>query len=257
MSELQKRAMTALFLLLFVVGWFVWLPTPWFEVVLAAIGVLACWELIRLMKLPLPVTYLITSMPIWWYLASGISLSISLLMLVIWFALYVLGSRISPIPFERFAGLVWMAGWLMMTVWVVGNTHGTASGRALLVAVCFGVWTSDIAAYFAGKRWGRHKLCPAISPGKSLQGLVAGLLFGMTVMSGLLLQAGYELSTTLVLSATAILAGVLGDLSESAVKRMMGAKDSGTILPGHGGLLDRVDALLMALPATWIAWSLV
>ncbi|HXH72209.1 MAG TPA: phosphatidate cytidylyltransferase [Mariprofundaceae bacterium] len=257
MGELGKRIVTAVILLALVVGWFVWLPTPWFEWVLAAIGVLATWELLRLMKLPLPLAYLAVSMPIWWYLATGISLSVTLLMLVIWFGIYAWASRAGAIPFERFAGLVWMAGWLVMTVWVVGNSHGTESGRALLVAVCFGVWSSDIAAYFAGRLWGRHKLCPAISPGKSLEGLAAGLLVGVAVMAGLLLQAGYAPVVAAALSVTAVVAGVLGDLSESALKRMQGAKDSGSLLPGHGGILDRIDAIIMALPAAWIAWSML
>jgi len=257
MGELQKRIITAVLLLVAVVGWFVWTPAPWFEVGLAAIGVLACWELLRLMKLPLSLAYLVLSMPVWWLLATGLSLAVSLLLLVCWFAVYVWASRTGAIPFERFIGLVWMGMWLALTVWVVGNSHGTESGRALLVATCFGVWTSDIAAYFAGRKWGRQKLCAAISPGKSLQGLAAGLLFGVLVMAALLLQAGYGMAVSLVLSLIAVLAGVLGDLSESALKRMMGAKDSGNLLPGHGGILDRIDALLMAIPAAWIAWSLL
>lgn len=257
MGELGKRVVTAIVLLALVVGWFVWLPSPWFELVLAAIGVLAAWELIRLMKLPLSLAYLVVSMPVWWYLATGLSLSVSLLMFVIWFGIYAWASRAGAIPFERLAGLAWMASWLIMTIWVVGNTHGTESGRALLVAVCFGVWTSDIAAYFAGKRWGRHKLCPAISPGKSLEGLAAGVLVGTVVMSAWLLQAGFAPVVAAVLSLTAVVAGVLGDLSESALKRMLGAKDSGNLLPGHGGILDRVDAIVMALPAAWIAWSML
>jgi len=257
MGELQKRIITAILLLAAVVGWFVWSPAPWFEVGLAAIGVLACWELLRLMKLPLLLAYLVISMPVWWLLATGLSLAASLLLVAGWFSIYVWASRAGAIPFERFIGLIWMGMWLALTVWVVGNSHGTESGRALLVAICFGVWASDIAAYFAGKRWGRHKLCATISPGKSLQGLAAGLLSGTPVMTALLLQSGYEWTVALILSLTAIVSGVLGDLSESALKRMMGAKDSGNLLPGHGGILDRIDALLMAIPATWIVWSLL
>ena len=115
----------------------------------------------------------------------------------------------------------------------------------------------DSAAYFAGKAIGKNKLCPAISPGKSVQGALGGLLFGVPVAVAIWLY--WDVMTVfagIMLAILTVVAGMLGDLSESAVKRMVGAKDSGRILPGHGGILDRIDAIIMAVPLAWLVWSM-
>ena len=134
-------------------------------------------------------------------------------------------------------------------------------GFVLLLSVLAIVWIADIAAYFAGRRWGRRKLAPAISPGKTWAGVggaVAGVL-AAAVLSALLWPE-LKLFSTLMLqrlgtaAALAILAAlvalsIVGDLFESLLKRQVDAKDSGRLLPGHGGVLDRVDALIAVLPA--------
>jgi phosphatidate cytidylyltransferase len=129
----------------------------------------------------------------------------------------------------------------------------------LLLAVMAVVWISDIAAYFAGHRFGRRKLAPAISPGKTWEG-VYGALAAVTVYAiGWLATAGGSLPMPLRQAALGELwfvllllglaaAGIVGDLLESQMKRQAGVKDSGTVLPGHGGVLDRIDALLPVLP---------
>ncbi|MBO0359509.1 phosphatidate cytidylyltransferase [Hymenobacter sp. BT186] len=111
------------------------------------------------------------------------------------------------------------------------------------------VWSSDIGAYAAGKTFGKHKLAPKISPGKTWEGAIGGFL--LTLAMGWAL--GYllpELSVTyrLVVAAVVAVFGPLGDLAESMLKRSVGVKDSGRIMPGHGGLLDRFDAFLFILP---------
>ncbi|MBI5447644.1 MAG: phosphatidate cytidylyltransferase [Gammaproteobacteria bacterium] len=113
------------------------------------------------------------------------------------------------------------------------------------------VWASDSCAYFVGRRWGKHPLAPGISPKKTIEGLVGALLASLSVgiVSGFLLK----LSPTmlLALSFLSLLTGgicVVGDLYESMIKRIYKVKDSGTLLPGHGGLLDRIDGLLAATP---------
>ncbi len=135
----------------------------------------------------------------------------------------------------------------------------------LLFAVMAVVWISDIAAYFTGRRFGRRKLAPSISPGKTWEG-VYGALAGVTVYAtcwlaaaggsrpGLWQQTALgELGFVLLLLGLAA-AGIEGDLLESQMKRQAGVKDSGSVLPGHGGVLDRIDALLPVLPMAALAF---
>ena len=135
----------------------------------------------------------------------------------------------------------------------------------LLLAVAALVWVADIAAYFAGKAFGRHKLAPAVSPGKTWEG-VAGALAGVALYGVLLSWIAREQSTPLsavfestlglpVVLAMLLLAAlsVVGDLLESWMKRGAGVKDSGALLPGHGGVLDRIDALTSTLPIAALA----
>lgn len=113
------------------------------------------------------------------------------------------------------------------------------------------VWCADSGAYFVGRKLGKHKLAPNVSPNKSIEGLVGGLLTSAVVGVGVgiaLNLDGLSLLAFLALSGLTVLASVLGDLFESMLKRRAGIKDSGTILPGHGGVLDRIDSLLSATP---------
>ena len=179
----------------------------------------------------------------------------------------------------------WLGGLLLMLVLLVlrevllwpGNSHpfvnigATITGllyvslpMALLSLIAFGsghfepgrvfcliffVWAADTGAYFAGKNFGKHKLAPRISPGKTWEGWAGGA--ALTLLVGW--AAGYflpdiPLSHRLVAAGVVAVFGPLGDLAESMLKRSAGVKDSGTFLPGHGGLLDRFDAFLLVLP---------
>lgn len=124
-------------------------------------------------------------------------------------------------------------------------------GPSMLMYLLVLVWTVDIGAYFAGKNFGKHKLIPVISPNKTVEGLVGGLSFSVVCAIFGAYFLGFHGSKVilfcLVTIATAIFS-VVGDLFESLLKRQAGIKDSGSIFPGHGGVLDRVDSLLSALP---------
>jgi phosphatidate cytidylyltransferase len=119
---------------------------------------------------------------------------------------------------------------------------------ALVVAAC---WSSDTAAYFVGRAAGRHKLWPRISPGKTIEGAAGGLVAAVALTAILGNWLGLPLAHSLVLGAILGLVGQLGDLFESSLKRRAGAKDSGALLPGHGGVLDRFDSLLFCAPAAY------
>jgi phosphatidate cytidylyltransferase len=119
------------------------------------------------------------------------------------------------------------------------------------------VWGADTGAYFAGRAFGKHKLAPAVSPGKTVEGLAGGLALTGALMVGVGLNRGLSGSHFLAflgLSFLTVLASVLGDLLESMAKRQAGVKDSGSIFPGHGGALDRIDSLTAAAPVFMLGW---
>jgi phosphatidate cytidylyltransferase len=195
------------------------------------------------------------------------------------FALALLGAQIG--------GVAWMAGGLLLTflfsflffsmsherpsattsfgVTVLGSIWvGTGLAFLLLlrdipdhgfwavIAVLFTVFASDTAAFFIGRTLGRHRMAPVISPGKTWEGLLAGVIAGMLAAFLVLYKDRDEFLSvpeTLALGAAVVVASVCGDLFESAVKRDLSVKDSGRLLGGHGGMLDRLDALLFA----WVA----
>jgi phosphatidate cytidylyltransferase len=141
------------------------------------------------------------------------------------------------------------------------------NGPSLVAFLLCVVWAGDIAALYIGRRWGRHKLAPTISPNKSWEGALGSVAGGLLVTGFLLglehlLKARFDSAWLsypediwywLRLSVVVNVAAQVGDLVESALKRSAGVKDSGTLLPGHGGVLDRIDALLLAAPVLWYA----
>lgn len=119
----------------------------------------------------------------------------------------------------------------------------------LFVLLC--VWATDVGAYFLGIRFGKHKLAPVISPNKSIEGSIGGMLASI-IVAIIYLQfynpINFSISAAIVLAILISIVGQLGDLTESAYKRYFGVKDSGKILPGHGGILDRFDSMLFVMP---------
>lgn len=159
----------------------------------------------------------------------------------------------------------WALGLLALGSAWLAVAHARAVGVNFLLSVMALVWMADVAAYFGGRTWGRRKLAPSISPGKSWEGVWTGMLGVLALAVGwIALDArfgfdGPSLYTRLwqtlgglgLVATLLLLSGlsVMGDLVESLVKRAAGAKDSSRLLPGHGGVLDRVDALLPVMPA--------
>ncbi|OGS90051.1 MAG: phosphatidate cytidylyltransferase [Gallionellales bacterium GWA2_59_43] len=156
--------------------------------------------------------------------------------------------------------LMALVGWavLIPTGAAMMDLREAAPGPWMLLFVMGLVWVADIAAYFAGRRFGKNKLAPSISPGKTWEG-VAGAIFGVSVYVVLVWSFSPYFSTREILPPLLLTAwwwvvlAVIGDLFESAIKRQAGVKDSGALLPGHGGLLDRIDALTSTLPLAALA----
>lgn len=137
-------------------------------------------------------------------------------------------------------------------------------GTALLLFLMLCVWSGDIAALYIGRAFGKHKMAPRLSPGKTWEGAAASVVAAvlvatalvfvsdaLTARGNLILHIGQPLWQSLVLAVILNIAAQAGDLLESAIKRGANVKDSGTMLPGHGGILDRIDALLLATPVLW------
>lgn len=173
------------------------------------------------------------------------------------------------------SGLASRAVAMLLTVatWVA-LVHADGLGKGFLLSVLLLVWVADTAAYFAGRAFGRHKLAPGISPGKTWEGVAGAVVANLvltvvlaltstvspvnpvgTFFSWMRLELGWTLTCLVVILLT--LVSVMGDLYESLLKRTAGVKDSGRLLPGHGGVLDRLDALLAVVPVTMGLVSLV
>lgn len=151
---------------------------------------------------------------------------------------------------ERPAIRLFMGGWVLVPCWI-GFHQLRQEGSEWLLFVLLLVWVADIGAYFSGRRFGRRKLAPHVSPGKSWEGVYGGWIavavLVLVYAVWLSLDIGQALGL-LVLALVVAFVSVIGDLLESMVKRFRGLKDSSRLLPGHGGILDRVDSLTAAVP---------
>ena len=173
-------------------------------------------------------------------------------------------------------------GYIAIPMALLVEIRQQPAGAIWTIYTLLAVWAGDIFAYFIGKSLGRHRMSPEISPKKTWEGAVASIVASMIVgtlwiqhasgISSALLRIGLierrdgmfgleqpQLWPVIVLSAAVNIAAQLGDLVESLIKRGAGVKDSGTILPGHGGMLDRIDAMLFAVPVVWAygTWRLM
>lgn len=259
---LITRVITALLLLPLMLGAVFYLSAPlWAAFAWLVVG-LALWEYSRMAAL--------RGAAKWLYLAGSGLLALAiyqlpqplqatvahgllLLSLPVWLLLTPLWlSRRWPLPK---GGLAMLLGWLLMLpAWlgfVAWRPDDSVASATQLLAVMGLVWVADIAAYFAGKAFGKRKLAPAISPGKSWEG-VAGAVLGVAGYTWLVTRLGWlqfdlpmSLLLPLALALTAV--SVIGDLLESWFKRSAGIKDSSSLLPGHGGVYDRIDSLIAVL----------
>lgn len=274
---LWQRIITALVLVIAIGGAMVWSPAAFGVIAAVAIG-LAMWEWLRLAGwtsivaagIAAVVTGGLFALGASDPLLAGTSLTvICALATGVWLIIttVVVRSRLTGFPVSR--GVATALGLtLLPAAWLAVLHFYQAGGAWLMVSVVAMVWIADVAAYFAGRAFGKTKLAPAISPGKTWAGvggavvavLLAALAFsvwapGLDLFSSrLIAAAGAPLA--LALLAIVVLVSVAGDLFESQLKRNAGMKDSSHLLPGHGGVYDRIDALLPVLPACVLLESL-
>jgi len=151
---------------------------------------------------------------------------------------------------KLFLGMAWCGGLLAFLPLI----RRLDDGLAILFLLLASTWLGDTGAYFSGRLFGKHRMSPLISPKKTWEGLFGGLIFSVVgaVVVALIGLHGANLLEVALLGALVDVSGVLGDLAESLVKRAFGVKDSGTIMPGHGGILDRIDSVLFSAPVLYL-----
>lgn len=268
---LMQRVATALVLLPLLLAAIWWLPTPALYVVFSLIGVLIAWEWAGLMRFSSSSSsskWLYSALTgallgaVWWLVQQRPELwLVFAIASLLWWMLAFTLVRGYPKNFEtRAPGTLAMGiiGQVLVlpTILSLALLHAGAAdephaGTWRLLYVFFLIFAADTGAYFAGRRFGKRKLAPLVSPGKSIEGAVGGLLLCAVwaCTAGIAIFEPGSKTVAFVLVSMAVAAvSILGDLTESMFKRAAGVKDSGTLLPGHGGFLDRVDSLLAAAP---------
>lgn len=265
---LKQRVITAVILAPLAIAGFVFLHGPLFALFVGAIVTLAAWEWARLggettqkgriiyaaavallmaglYRDGWPAQYIFIPALLWWIFATVLIIR------------YPNGRGVwaGSMICQLFGLLVLLPAWYGL-IWL----REQPSGLLLILAVLLLVWIADIGAYFAGKNFGRNKLLPKVSPGKTREGLFGGVFFTQVATLGTLLYLGWPLPDVLlglVGALLVVLFSVVGDLTESVFKREQGMKDSSNLLPGHGGVMDRIDSLTAAIPVFALFWLLV
>ncbi|MCA2018145.1 phosphatidate cytidylyltransferase [Vibrio tritonius] len=271
---MKQRIITALILAPLVILGILYLPLAWFLFALAVITLIGFWEWTQFVNAKSRNLALIPSLVfgagslIWLHpdmnsLNHLTSSHYSLLVIgVIW---WVISSYLAiSYPKSRswwensrvmrhLFGILTLLPFYWSVVYLRAESMATDAfhGAKLVLFVCLIVWAADSGAYFAGKRFGKHKMAPAVSPNKTIEGLLGGMV--ISVLVGTLVARGFELhfSSAAMMYFTILCTvgiSVLGDLVESMFKRVSDIKDSSNIIPGHGGVLDRIDSLTAAFP---------
>lgn len=258
-QKLKQRIITASTLAPIVILGIFFLPAFAFLLITAVIFIYGGWEWSNLIGFQPDWKrwVYVLALSIIFFLAYFIPTAIVLWLAFFWWILAAFLIKTYPKSVRWWAG-----GWFYRSVmgifvltpaWIgVNLIRQHAWGPELLFFAFFLVWSADTGAFIVGRKWGKHKLAPNVSPGKTTEGLLGGLIFtlAIAIIGGFL----FELNTPLqwfglIIFAIAVaIAAVIGDLFESMIKRLVGVKDSGTLLPGHGGLLDRIDSLTAAMP---------
>lgn len=270
----KTRVLTALALTPIAIAAMLLLPTPWLMAAAAVLFLAGLWEWFKLADVDdtlartvLLVANLALMVAIVWAsrLPGGLSyvlFKLATMIGVIWWLLAALWLKHYDFAsdhdthariFKLAAGTLAILPAWCAAAWIHGEwIHGESpmGHRWLFVAVAL-VWAADTGAYFAGRQFGKRKLSPRISPNKTVEGLLGGLLAGVVVAVALAPLAGASIAQLPAVALVAFVAvgfSVIGDLFESLLKRHVGAKDSGNLIPGHGGILDRIDGVIAALP---------
>lgn len=264
---LKKRIITAAILIPIMLAAVFYLPPNLFMGFTGAITLLAAWE---------------------WSNLMGVQQFGSRVMYIFLISFMLFGALFVPIPFILFCSLLWwlfsivlimlyprtsrwwgasyywrglMGLFVLVPCWAAINfIRNQSDGLYALLFLFLLIWGADTVAYFVGRKWGKTKLAPMVSPGKSVQGAIGALLFAVALaVTMFCIEKGTSDACpwAIGLSLMTVIFSIVGDLFESMLKRQVNIKDSGNLLPGHGGLLDRIDSLTAAAPMYALgAWLL-
>lgn len=269
MSSLQQRLITAVVLAGLFVAAVAWVPTMGLALVFGGVALLAGWEWAALAgwthavaRVIYCVCLAIVLLGLWWICDLAGDPKVTQVQPIMGIA--CLFWSVALLQVRQYPRSTWLwrssivrslVGWLMLAATWLAIMYALSlqNGALLVVLLVLTVAAADVGAYFAGRRWGQHKLAPSVSPGKTWEGLWGGIaaVLVLVVIVSLGLPNSYSHITTGSIVALALImagASVLGDLTVSMVKRHVGVKDSGALLPGHGGVLDRLDSVCGAAP---------
>ncbi len=254
---LQKRIVTALIVAPLAIAALYLLPAAWFAVAYGLVAALGAYEwaglvgLRRMWSRLVYVALFVGAAGATWWLDRGFGLAV-----LVGSGVWLLAAGL-VLSYPATAWVIrqsWTNGALgLVILWaawsaVVDVRGEPGSGGANWVMwLLLLVWSADVGAYFAGRRFGQRKLAPAVSPGKTWEGALGGMLVSLALCGGGLMALGFSAWWLLTVGGLVVLS-IFGDLFESVIKRVRGVKDSGNLLPGHGGILDRIDSLLAVLP---------
>ena len=272
MTGLGRRVLTALVLVPLVVLAVMTADTDMFRWVVAVVALAALWEWGGLAGLTDRVALVVFMGCSVLYLAvlgaaeaSGLAFALTVPAALFWLVLtpVLMARRNRPVaPSAEMSIPLVIAGPVRIgATWaaLVALHRTVPAGPEICLFLLVMVWVVDSAAYFTGRRFGRHKLAPGISPGKTIEG-VAGALVAAAILGATYALSGrpdVPVGGFVLLCAVVALVSVTGDLLESVVKRRHGVKDSGDLLPGHGGVLDRIDSLAAAAPLFYVGISVL
>lgn len=260
---LLTRLLTALILLPLVVGGILFLPTIAVAAVAAAVLLIGAWEwglLLRFSGVAARLAYAaavaIALACAFWSAGDARLVAGLFAAAVLWWLAAVIWIGAFPRYWEATLGHRWVAallGMLILTAALLAliRVHSREQGAVLLLLLFVLIWVADTGAYFAGRIRGRHKLARRVSPGKTWEGAMGGIVLATAAAAAGGYWLGYTgaaLAGWFVLGAAVATISIVGDLTISMFKRSAGVKDSGNIFPGHGGVLDRLDSLLAAAP---------
>jgi phosphatidate cytidylyltransferase len=264
---LAQRVITALVLLVAIVSTLLLSNHLYFEILLLIFVTAALWEWLRLNAVPPPWPIILApavallTFVFWKYSSADIRQGIWWISTIAW-ALLALPALYYGLKEQTRFRYSLLAVVVLAACYIAINELHLAKGSVYLLSVLLLTWIADITGYFVGRAVGKHKLAPSISPGKTVEGalgaLVGVILYGIFCITAKNLfdqplfpaemAARFGTPMTLLILIGLGLASICGDLVESLFKRKAGAKDSSRLLPGHGGMLDRIDALLPVLP---------